>query len=575
MKRVRCAIYTRKSSEEGLEQDFNSLDAQHAACSAYVLSQASEGWVELDRRYDDGGISGGTLERPAIQQLLNDVRSGSIDIVVVYKVDRLTRSLLDFAKLVEAFDQAGTSFVSVTQSFNTTTSMGRLTLNMLLSFAQFEREVTAERIRDKLAASKARGMWMGGTPPIGYRPDGRSLAVVPEEADLVCTIFDLYRNGRGIRDLQIELERRGLAKPVRTTLAGRSFGGTAFGRGELHAILANPVYVGRIRHRTTTYPGLHQPIIGGAVWDEVQELLAGNRIGPERRKRIAAHPSLLAGKLFDAATGDSMVASHASKGSRRYRYYIARSLNRGERTSAPEAMRIPAGEIEQLVILELSKLLKDPQRLIASFTSNARETNPAPRPELITHALALADRLVGASDQAKASLLESLITRVEVASSGITTTVDRRALAEELAQPCEAYSSASEDAIVTDPTPIVITVAVTLKRSGHAMRLILPDDSHIQPRLNEGLIKAIATAHAWWAELIANPTCGTLDLARTHNVSKSWPTRILRLAFLDPAIVESITKGTAPASLTFESLAGPDDVPALWSAQRARHSIAG
>jgi len=564
MKRVRCAIYTRKTSEEGLEQDFNSLDAQHAACSAYVLSQASEGWVELDRRYDDGGISGGTLERPAIQQLLQDVRSGSIDIVVVYKVDRLTRSLLDFAKLVEAFDQAGTSFVSVTQSFNTTTSMGRLTLNMLLSFAQFEREVTAERIRDKLAASKARGMWMGGTPPIGYRPDGRSLAIVPEEAELVRTIFDLYRNGRGIRDLQIELERRGITKPVRTTLAGRSFGGTSFGRGELHAILANPVYVGRIRHRTTTYPGLHAPIIDQAVWDQVHDLLAGKRIGPEKRLRTAAHPSLLAGRMLDASTGEPMVASHASKGSRRYRYYIARSLNRGERGEAREAMRIPAGEIEQLVVLELSQLLKDPQRLIAAINGNATDETPATKPELIKRAIVLAERITADLNQATAALLAKLIARVEVAASSITITIDRAALATELGQ-----------SPLPQAEPLRIEIAISLKRSGHAMRLVLPDNSHIQPRINESLIKAIATAHAWWAELIANPTWRTQDLARTHNVSKSWPTRILRLAFLDPVIVESIIKGTASASLTFESLAGPDDVATLWSAQCARHGITG
>lgn len=261
MKTVRCAIYTRKSSEEGLEQDFNSLDAQHAACSAYVSSQASEGWTLLGERYDDGGISGGTLERPALRKLLADIAAGRIDIVVVYKVDRLTRSLLDFARLVEAFDKAGTSFVSVTQSFNTTTSMGRLTLNMLLSFAQFEREVTAERIRDKLAASKQRGMWMGGTPPLGYEPNGRSLAIVEEHAELVRLIFRLYLDLGNVRLLQAELDRRGMTKPVRTTVAGRAFGGTSFSRGELYAILRNPIYIGQIRHKDTTYNGLHQPII--------------------------------------------------------------------------------------------------------------------------------------------------------------------------------------------------------------------------------------------------------------------------------------------------------------------------
>ncbi len=245
MKTIRCAIYTRKSSDEGLEQDFNSLDAQREACAAYVLSQASEGWKLLPELYDDGGLSGGTLERPALQRLLADVKAGGIDIIVVYKVDRLTRSLLDFSKLVEALDEAGTSFVSVTQSFNTTTSMGRLTLNMLLSFAQFEREVTAERIRDKIAASKAKGMWMGGTPPLGYRPDGRSLAIIDDHACIVRDIFARYRKLGNVRLVANELASEGITSPPRVTTKGQSYGGCSFTRGQLYYMLRNPIYVGR------------------------------------------------------------------------------------------------------------------------------------------------------------------------------------------------------------------------------------------------------------------------------------------------------------------------------------------
>jgi len=248
MTKLRCAIYTRKSSEEGLDQDFNSLDAQHEACAAYIKSQASEGWKLVRERYDDGGISGGTLERPGLQRLLADIAAGHIDIVVVYQVDRLTRSLLDFAKLVEAFDKAGASFVSITQSFNTTNSMGRLTLNMLLSFAQFEREVTAERIRDKIAQSKARGMWMGGTPPIGYRPNGRSLAIVEEDATLIRHIFDRYAELGNVRLLAEELEQAEIWSPVRKAATGRAFGGRPFSRGHLYRILSNPTYIGRIDH---------------------------------------------------------------------------------------------------------------------------------------------------------------------------------------------------------------------------------------------------------------------------------------------------------------------------------------
>ena len=265
MKPVRCAIYTRKSSEEGLEQGFNSLHAQREACAAYVLSQASEGWTLLPDIYDDGGISGGTLERPALQRMLADVAAGKIDIIVLYKVDRLTRSLLDFAKLVERLDRAGTSFVSVTQSFNTTTSMGRLTLNMLLSFAQFEREVTAERIRDKVAASKAKGMWMGGIPPLGYRPDGRSLAIVESQAAIVRDIYARYQRLGTVRLVADELLAEGIATPLRKTGTGRKFGGAKFSRGQIHAILRNPIYAGDIAHRGAIFAGQHPPLIERAV----------------------------------------------------------------------------------------------------------------------------------------------------------------------------------------------------------------------------------------------------------------------------------------------------------------------
>lgn len=298
MKAVRCAIYTRKSSEEGLEQGFNSLHAQREACAAYVLSQASEGWVLLPEVYDDGGLSGGTLERPALQRLLGDVADGKVDIIVVYKVDRLTRSLLDFAKLVEALDNAGTSFVSITQSFNTTTSMGRLTLNMLLSFAQFEREVTAERIRDKVAASKAKGMWMGGIPPLGYRPDGRTLAIVEEHAALVREIHARYLALGNVRSVAESLVAERIRVPKRKTGTGRAFGGTAFSRGQIYAILRNPIYVGDIPHRGSVFPGQHAPILERAAWNKVQQQLAGNVRG-ERKGRSGAH-GFLTGLLVDS-----------------------------------------------------------------------------------------------------------------------------------------------------------------------------------------------------------------------------------------------------------------------------------
>jgi len=291
MKKVRCAIYTRKSSEEGLEQDFNSLDAQREACAAYVMSQASEGWSLLPDIYDDGGLSGGTLERPALKRLVADIEAGRIDTVVVYKVDRLSRSLLDFARLVETFDAAGTSFVSVTQSFNTTNSMGRLTLNMLLSFAQFEREVTAERIRDKIAASKAKGMWMGGNTPLGYKPEGRTLVIVPDHADVVRNLFQRYLRIGNVRLLAAELIDEGIRVPIRSATTGRQMGGGFFSRGQIYKILSNPIYIGEIRHKDQTYNGQHDAIIQRDVWDQVQAKLADNTQGRQRGASAAGKRS--------------------------------------------------------------------------------------------------------------------------------------------------------------------------------------------------------------------------------------------------------------------------------------------
>ncbi|MES2301124.1 MAG: recombinase family protein [Pseudomonadota bacterium] len=319
MKKVRYAIYTHKSGEEGLEQEFNSLDAQRDACEAYVLSQASEGWHLLPDIYDDGGISGGTFERPALQRLLADVADGRIDIIVIYKVDRLTRSLLDFAKLVEALDKAGTSFVSIAQSFNTTASMGRLTLNMLLSFAQFEREVIAERIRDKITASKARGMWMGGTPRLRYRPDGRTLAIIEDQAEIVRDIYRRYLALGNVRHVAEQLASKGIDTPQRTSGAGRNFGGCRFSRGQIYLILRNPIYVGDIPHRGQIHKGQHPPVIDRETWDRVQTLMTSHVQGGRRTR-----------------------SPHASKDKIHYRYYISRSLQHGDTVGKASSGRLPA-----------------------------------------------------------------------------------------------------------------------------------------------------------------------------------------------------------------------------------------
>src|SRR5467141_1475356 len=308
---VRCAIYTRKSSEEGLEQEFNSLQAQREACEAFITSQRHEGWVCLRAAYDDGGFSGATMDRPALQQLLADLTAGRVDTVVVYKIDRLTRSLADFAKIVEILDSRGASFVSVTQQFNTTTSMGRLTLNVLLSFAQFEREVIGERIRDKIAASKQKGMWMGGVPPLGYRAQDGNLIIVEHEAETVHAIFRRYAELGSVRLLKEELDARGIQSKLRTSASGRISGGQPFAGGALYLMLQNRIYRGEIVHNQQSYPGEHEPIIDQPLWDAVQAQLAGNAAEHNEGGKTL-QPSLLAGMLFDG-DGNRMTPSHAVK----------------------------------------------------------------------------------------------------------------------------------------------------------------------------------------------------------------------------------------------------------------------
>jgi DNA invertase Pin-like site-specific DNA recombinase len=368
----RCAIYTRKSTEEGLEQDFNSLDAQRESCAAYILSQASLRWKALVKHYDDGGISGGTMERPALQDLLTDIKSRKVDVVVVYKIDRLTRSLMDFARIVEVFDAHKVSFVSVTQQFNTLSSMGRLTLNVLLSFAQFEREVTAERIRDKIAASKKKGMWMGGAVPLGYRVDNRKLVIHAEEAKTVRQIFWFYLEAGSVRRLKEQLDELGILTGTRAKRDGTSSGGKPFTRGHLYWLLSNPIYAGDIRHKEKIAKGQHQAIIDRELWDAVQLQIKQQTTGPVRSGGLRDR-SLLCGLLYDE-TGDRLTPSHAVKNGRRYRYYISQRLMQARRRDEA-GWRLPGEELEATVIAAIRDLLKDHQRLSEIMGLQGREVH--------------------------------------------------------------------------------------------------------------------------------------------------------------------------------------------------------
>lgn len=550
MKAVRCAIYTRKSSEDGLEQDFNSLHAQREACAAYVLSQASEGWTLLLDDYDDGGLSGGTLERPALKRLMADVAAGKVDIIVIYKLDRLTRSLLDFAKLVEAFDKAGTSFVSVTQSFNTTTSMGRLTLNMLLSFAQFEREVTAERIRDKIAASKAKGMWMGGIPPLGYKPHGRTLVVVEEHADLVRTIFARYRELGNVRLVAENLKANGLIAPRRKTSTGKAHGGGLLARGQLYAILRNPIYSGRIAHRGEFHKGQHPAIIPLDQWEAVQRQLASNVKGNRTLRK--AMESVLAGRIVDGA-GVPMVASHARKGSRRYRYYISRALLQGNSVRPEEAMRIPAEEVEQLVAQECAALLGDPLRLAEAAGLGLPPFEVEP---LIKRCSQFAEQL-GARNR---EILRKILHQVQVRPAGITVDLATVELAKAL----------QLDTIAASPSTLTIARNVRLTRTGRAVRLVHESGAAATADgVDLTLVRRIVQARKWWDRIIKEGLEPSI-LAEQEGVSVSYIVRVIRLAFLSPAVIDAILDGRLRAGIDSTALLNIRSIDPSWEEQERR-----
>ncbi len=406
VRKLRCAVYTRKSSEEGLEQEFNSLDAQRDACSAYIASQRSEGWLELAEHYDDGGISGATLERPALKRLLADIEEDRVDVVVVYKIDRLSRALMDFAKLVEVFDRNSVTFVSVTQSFNTTTSMGRLTLNILLSFAQFEREVIGERIRDKVAASRKRGMWMGGVVPLGYEVRDRKLVINEPEAANVRMIFERFLTVGSATTLARALS----AEHV------RSRRGNPIDKGFLYKLLSNRIYIGEAVHKGTAYPGEHQPIINRDLWDKVHSILATKPRTRASNTR-AQTPALLKGLIFGPG-GRAMSPSHTRKSARLYRYYVDQSVLKGG-SDACAIRRVPAAEIEAAVVDQLRGMLRTPEIIVATWRSARPEMEGLTETQVreALHQLdPLWDQLFPAE---QARIVQLLVERVDVGANGI------------------------------------------------------------------------------------------------------------------------------------------------------------
>jgi len=548
MQRIRCAIYTRKSSEDGLEQEFNSLDAQREACAAYITSQKAEGWEMLPDHYDDGGISGGTMDRPALQKLLSDVDEGKVDRIVVYKIDRLTRSLADFAKIVDRLDAAKASFVSVTQSFNTATSMGRLTLNMLLSFAQFEREVTAERIRDKLAASKRKGLWMGGNVPLGYQSSGRTLIIDSDEAEIIIKLYDLYAEHRTIWKVRDRANKLGLKSRTRTKPDGTSTGGKTLDRGHIHHILTNPIYAGRIRHKDKVYEGQHEAIIEPEHWEAIQKMLT-EASAKTRGSKSAAFPSPLIGKVFDE-TGDRLTPSHSRKNGKRLRYYISHRLVTDKSKKHPEAWRLPAPQLEQAVVQSIRTKFAD-----AAFITKAIRDIQASEIEVFSAKVANCN---SGSSKAKLKVLE-LVEQATVAPGNLTSTISAVKLAEHL----------GIDVKRLDPEHLLISTTFRIRRKGVENRIILGD---APPEIDHVLISNIVRARNWYVDICKGTSFA--DIAKRDGTSPRRIQALIDLAFLSPATLKQIVLGTQPIGLTTEYLVR-SGFPANWKEQEILFATLG
>ena len=529
-KLIRCAIYTRKSSEEGLEQDFNSLDAQREACEAYIKSQMHEGWILLEKQYNDGGFSGGTMERPAFKELLKDIENDEIDIVVVYKVDRLTRSLMDFSKIIDVFDRHKTSFVSITQQFNTTTSMGRLTLNILLSFAQFEREVTGERIRDKIAASKKKGMWMGGKVPLGYIKEDKKLVIHKEDAKRVQMIFDKYLELKSVPKLMQYLKENEIKTKT----------DKYFSKGQLYHLLVNKVYIGKITHKDKVYEGEHDAIISEEIFEEVQKLLYENKVDKTCGTKCSSN-SLLAGFIFDDKN-NLMTPSHSNSHKRRYRYYVSTALKNYKSSNAGSVSKIPAGEIEKFVVETTKEFLQDKeqvQNIISEYKISKQN-------KLIYTAQNI-------QDYSEPILIRAIIHKIVISKNSIEITINANSLINVL----NALAS-NQKIIVPDRdekfNPITITKKIKITQpSRNDNILILNAKEYNTPEPNPYLVNAIVKSYYYHKQIRNGKTIDDLQTEEGLKDSK-YIRNILNLKYISPELTEQILTGTQSKDLSLNKL---------------------
>ena len=525
IKPVRCAIYTRVSTEHGLDQEFNSLDAQYDAASAYIRSQAHAGWNLIRSRYDDGGYSGGSTDRPDLQRLLDDIRARKLDVIVVYKVDRLTRSLADFAKLVELFDAHGVSFVSVTQQFNTTTSMGRLTLNVLLSFAQFEREVTSERIRDKIAASKRKGLWVGGSLPLGYHMKDNKVAVIEDEAERVRSIYRRYLELSGVNALVRDLRERDIRTKARLLATGATRGGVLFGRGSLFYLLRNRFYVGEVKYKNEILPGEQPAIMDRTLFDAVQQKLTDQWTTRSTTRNVSDH--LLTGLLFDDA-GHRMVPTHATKAGIRYRYYVSLPHLHGESKTATlgSQSRVRASDVEDIIVRSLDAHLVAQKEGPASDSANSGNRH---------------------------RVLEQ-IERIEVHDDRLVV----RLKAAEAEQATDVGDSHS------------LSIPWQKSPSRKSRQILLPHGipkSEVRPTRIERrarLVSAIARGRRWLDEIVTGSITDIEQIAALQKCSVRQVNMTISLAFLAPQLVKAAVEGRLPRGIGVERLR---DAPAEWSRQ--------
>ena len=558
MRRLRCAIYTRKSTEEGLDQDFNSLDAQREACAAFIASQVGEGWQAISTRYDDGGFSSGNMERPALKRLLEDIEAGRIQIIVTYKVDRLSRSLSDFAKLVDVFDRHEVSFVSVTQQFNTTTSMGRLTLNVLLSFAQFEREVTAERIRDKIAASMKKGMWMGGLVPLGYDAVDRKLIVNATEAETVRTLFHLNLELSTVSKTMEAANEMGLRTKARGPNNRKRSGYMPFTSGHLHKLLQNPIYVGEIRHKGTIYPGLHEAIVDRETWDAVQDQFRRNSV---RRRQVTNQTSrhLFKGRLFDPK-GRPMSPTHAQKQGKRYRYYMSRQ-DKDAPVPSEDLWRIRAETIEATILRGLAEFLRDPARLMRTLDVDGLAVTDLQT--MHEGAAVLAARLLSTDGGAELHRDIDWVERVGADTEALTIVIDRRALAERV------LGDELDARVELEPPAAEVTIFTQIRRRGVEKKILLLSEVNASREPDPALVALVAQAYVWAEELNDGRARSVTGLASQHGINKGDVSRILPLAYLAPDIVKAIQDGRQPVELTVSRLKRLKYLPESWVEQRA------